>query len=155
MSNYIEYKGYFGSVEYSAEDGLLFGKVQFVDSLLAYDGTSVSEIETAFQETVDSYLQFCQKTGISPEKTFNGSFNVRTGPELHKKTAKAAFALGVSLNEFVIKSLERAVSGERRKAAENHVHITIRPSQTPAQLHNLIAGMNYPEWGNYSEQNCH
>ena len=63
MSNYLEHKGYYGTVEYSSEDRLFFGKVQFVDSLLAYDGVSIDEIEAAFKETVDSYLVFCKATG--------------------------------------------------------------------------------------------
>lgn len=156
MSNYLEHKGYFGTVEYSSEDRLFFGKVQFVDSLLAYDGVNVDEIETAFKETVDSYLTFCKATGRTPEKAFNGSFNVRVGCELHRKIAKTAFAQNMNLNEFIVKTLEPAVAGERRKSSQNHFHITINTSKS----HELgqvtaIAGMSAPIWREISGHTQH
>ena len=35
----LEYKGYTGTIEYSKEDKLLFGKVIGVKSLLSYEGS--------------------------------------------------------------------------------------------------------------------
>ena len=37
MSNTIEYKGYIGSVEFSEEDGVLFGKVMGIRALVYYE----------------------------------------------------------------------------------------------------------------------
>lgn len=151
MSNYLEHKGYFGTVEYSAEDRLFFGKVQFVDSLLAYDGASVDEIETAFKEAVNSYLTFCNETGRTPEKAFNGTFNVRVGSDLHKKAVKKAFSQNMNLNEYVMKTLAQDVAGERRKSSENHIYLTINTSQTnEIEQITATAGMSAPVWGNIS-----
>ena len=38
MKNAMEYKGYFGTVEYSEPDNILFGKVIGIDSLISYEG---------------------------------------------------------------------------------------------------------------------
>ncbi|MEQ1600215.1 MAG: type II toxin-antitoxin system HicB family antitoxin [Methylophilaceae bacterium] len=151
MSNYLEYKGYFGTVEYSSEDQLLFGKIQFVDSLLAYDGQTVEEIQSAFQETVDSYLVFCAEAGKTPEKSFNGSFNIRVGTLLHKKAAKKAFSLGLTLNEFTVKALESAVKDVDEKIVK-HIHTHEITSSSLRQIENLTANTNKPlAWENISE----
>ena len=42
MSNTIEYKGYVGSVEFSEEDGLFFGKVMGVRALISYEGRNAN-----------------------------------------------------------------------------------------------------------------
>ena len=43
--DYLEYKGYKGSVEYSNEDNCLFGKVQGMSKdLIAYEGQTLEEL---------------------------------------------------------------------------------------------------------------
>lgn len=36
MSNIIKYKGYIGSIEYSSEDKLFFGKIELIDDLVTF-----------------------------------------------------------------------------------------------------------------------
>ena len=43
MNNTIEYKGYIGSIEFSPEDGVFFGKVQGVKALISYEGSNASD----------------------------------------------------------------------------------------------------------------
>lgn len=143
MSNYLEYKGYFGTVEYSSDDELLFGKVQFIDSLLAYDGKTTIEIKLAFEETIDSYLEFCREANKSPEKTFNGTFNVRIGSELHRKAAKLAFSQGSSLNEFTMKALETLVNAEKPKIVK-HIHTHFYPSVSALPVDSYVASTDKP-----------
>ena len=59
MSNTIGYKGYVGSVEFSEADGILYGKVQGIRSLISYEGTTVSELIQDFHDAVDTYLDHC------------------------------------------------------------------------------------------------
>ena len=67
----LRYKGYTGSVEYSAEDGCLYGKVQGLQgTLISYEGNSVEEIREDFEGAVDDYLQSCEERGISPAKPY-------------------------------------------------------------------------------------
>ena len=112
MNNTMEYKGYLGSVEFSGEDTLFFGKVLGVRALISYEGESARELVEDFHRAVDDYLNLCEDEGITPEKAYKGSFNVRISPELHKRAVIAATAKQMSLNSFVERSIERAVSAE-------------------------------------------
>lgn len=60
MNNTIQYKGYIGSVESSEEDGLFFGKVMGVRSLISYEGETAKELIADFHGAVDDYLEMCE-----------------------------------------------------------------------------------------------
>lgn len=109
MNNTMEYKGYVGSVEFSEEDALFFGKVLGVRALISYEGENARDLVEDFHSAVDDYLELCAAEGVKPEKAYKGSFNVRISPELHKKAAIAAMAKQISLNRFVEESIVRAV----------------------------------------------
>ena len=113
MNNTIEYKGYIGSVEFSAEDGVFFGKVQGVRSLISYEGTNAAELLSDFHSAVDEYLAMCAEDGVEPEKAYKGSFNVRVSPELHQAVAVQALAQQVSLNSLVEIALRQYVASQR------------------------------------------
>lgn len=99
--NLIEYKGYYGSVEAHPEDECLFGKVQYIRSLISYEGETLAELKKRFQSAVDEYLAFCENEHIKPEQSFKGSFNIRPGTSLHRKAVLAAQESDMSLNEFI------------------------------------------------------
>lgn len=105
---YMKYKGYTGSVEYSQEDGCLFGKVQGLHgTLISYEGDSVEEIRKDFEEAVDDYLLSCKERGIVPAKPYSGKMNIRMSSELHAAIAMAASSAGTTINDFVIGSLSK------------------------------------------------
>ena len=110
MKNSMEYKGYIGTVEYSDEDKVLFGKVLGIRSLISYEGQSVPELRADFEEAVDAYLEMCSAKNISPEKVYKGSFNVRVAPELHRQASLAALAKNISLNSYVEEALRSHVA---------------------------------------------
>jgi len=110
MNNAMNYRGYTGSVEFSEEDGILYGKVLGIRSLISYEGTSVKELVEDFHTALDSYLDLCKDNGISPETPYKGSFNVRISPELHQKAAMCARADQMTLNAFVERSIQAAVA---------------------------------------------
>ena len=85
MKNTMEYKGYVGSVEFSEEDGIFFGKVMGIRSLISYEGTDARSLVEDFHGAVDDYLQLCEGQGKAPEKAYKGSFNIRIAPETHKQ----------------------------------------------------------------------
>lgn len=109
MNNTIEYKGYVGSVEFSEEDALFYGKVLGIRALISYEGTNAAELVADFHGAVDDYLELCAQSGTEPEKAYKGNFNVRISPELHKQAVVAAMARNVSLNSFVEASIAKAV----------------------------------------------
>ena len=101
MSNTMTYKGYIGSVEFSEADGLFYGKVQGIRSLISYEGFSAKELVDNFHGTVDDYLALCEEEGTQPEAAYKGSLNVRLGSDLHRRAAIYAISHGQSLNHFI------------------------------------------------------
>ena len=76
--DFLEYKGYKGSVEYSKEDNCLFGKVQGMSkALILYEGNTFEELRKDFEDGVDSYLEACKADGIEPAKPYSGRLNLR------------------------------------------------------------------------------
>jgi predicted HicB family RNase H-like nuclease len=63
VSAMLEYRGYFGSVAYSDEDGVLYGRLEFIRDLVTYEGKDAKGIKAAFQEAVDDYLELCEAEG--------------------------------------------------------------------------------------------
>lgn len=110
MRNLIEYKGYVGSVEFSSEDELFYGKVQGIRPLISYEGSNASELVNDFHNAVDDYIDLCESEGKKPEKAYKGSFNVRVSPELHKKIAIYAMEHNITLNSFIEHSLEKELA---------------------------------------------
>tara|TARA_R110000868_G_scaffold150839_4_gene374320 strand:+ start:264 stop:602 length:339 start_codon:yes stop_codon:yes gene_type:complete len=106
---YLEYKGYSGSIEYSEEDGLLYGQVLGIRGLISYEGETGKELEKDFKEAIDTYLADCKTAGRKPEKPFKGSFNVRIPSKLHQKAALLAIETKVSLNSLVAESIRSRV----------------------------------------------
>ena len=107
MRNTMQYKGYVGSVEFSEEDGIFFGKVLGIRSLISYDGKNAQELVGDFHGAVDDYIAMCVAEGITPEKAYKGSFNVRIPAEMHKQAAFCALQNNISLNKIVEQALQR------------------------------------------------
>lgn len=110
--NTMSYKGYIGSIEVSEEDNCLFGKVQALphDTLISYEGQTVSELREDFHGAVDDYLAMCEAAGIEPRKSYSGALNIRISPEVHSKIAFLAKQAGISINAFIRNAVEKQVS---------------------------------------------
>jgi len=110
MSNYIHYRDYVGSIEFSEEEEVFHGRVIGIKGMISFEGDSVKTLIEDFHNAVDEYLEFCEKNGTQPERPFKGSFNVRIQPELHRKAALAASVRGMSLNAFVEEAIRSNVN---------------------------------------------
>lgn len=109
MNNTIEYKGYVGSLEFSEEDSLFYGKVQGIRALISYEGANARELIEDFHGAVDDYLALCEAQGIAPERAYKGNFNVRISPELHRRAVLCAAAQQITLNKLVENALQQYV----------------------------------------------
>lgn len=112
MKDMMEYKGHFGSVHYSNEDSLFFGKIEFIRSLISYEGESVKTLKASFYKAVEDYLSLCLEEGRAPEKPFKGTFNVRVGQNLHRKAALYAQSHQISLNHLMSSALQEYLKSE-------------------------------------------
>ena len=111
MSSIMQYKGYVGSVEFSENDGVFFGKVQGIRSLISYEGTNASELVSDFHGAVDDYLALCEAEGTAPETPYKGSLNVRfRNSDVHRRAAIYALEHGQSLNSFIEEAVEYKLS---------------------------------------------
>jgi predicted HicB family RNase H-like nuclease len=113
MSDFLTYKGYFGTVNFNSEDEVFYGKIFGISDLVNFEGSSVKELKESFEESIDDYLETCKALGKQPNKTFKGSFNVRVSMELHKRAAIIASQKQISLNDFVKKAIGYAVLHEK------------------------------------------
>ena len=107
--NYLEYKGYKGTVEYSSEDDCLFGKViGMAKDLIAYEGNTIPELRADFEAGIDSYLEACRADVVEPRKPFSGKLNLRMPSELHGRVAAFSMSAGITINDFI----NRAIASE-------------------------------------------
>lgn len=105
----LSYKGYHGTVDYSLDDDILYGKVIDVNSTITYEGNTIDELKEDFQGAIDEYLELCKEHGEAPEKPYSGSFNVRITPQLHRKLAVFAKANNMSINASINQAVEQLV----------------------------------------------
>ena len=93
MSNTMEYKGYVGSVEFSQEDSVLFGKVMGIRALISYEGQTVQELVNDFHDAVDAYLNLCAEEGTPPEKAAFPPNSIAAPPSMQRRTKPRSTAL--------------------------------------------------------------
>jgi predicted HicB family RNase H-like nuclease len=108
----FEHRGYIGSAEVDVDGGVLFGKLLYIRDTITYHANTVEALRTAFQEAVDDYLATCAELGEQPDQPLKGSFNVRVGPERHRKMAIEARRKNMGLNDFVCWALDRTLDNE-------------------------------------------
>ena len=104
----FKYKGYTGHIEFDDEAKIFHGEVLDTKDVITFQGESVSEIEKAFKESVDDYLEFCNERGEEPDKPFSGKFVLRIPSELHHKIYLKARKKGKSINNWIIDILKAA-----------------------------------------------
>ena len=110
--NTMNYKGYIGSIEVSEEDNRLFGKVLALphDTMITYEGETVTELREDFHGAVDDYLAYCEAEGMEPRKSYSGTLNVRISPETHRKIVILAKQAGISINAFIKTAVEKQIA---------------------------------------------
>jgi predicted HicB family RNase H-like nuclease len=97
----MSYKGYFGSVEFSDEDNVFFGRIIGINDRITFEGSDVKSLRGDFENAVDEYLETCSQLGKEPDKTYKGTFNVRIDPSLHRQLAVFSATNGKTLNATV------------------------------------------------------
>ncbi len=107
MTTMLEYRGYLGSIEYSDDDEVLHGRLEFIRDLVIYEGDDAKSLKAAFQEAVDDYLGLCEAEDRTPDVPLKGSFNVRPGRDLHRRAMLCAKRRGINLNTVVSDALRR------------------------------------------------
>ena len=108
MKNVLNYKGFIGSVHFTADDNVFFGKIEGINDLVTFEGKSVDELVNGFHLMVDEHIKDCELENRNYEKSYKGSFNVRLTPELHRRIATSAKMRGESINKFISEVLSQS-----------------------------------------------
>jgi predicted HicB family RNase H-like nuclease len=103
----MNYKGYAAKVEFDDEAMIFHGEVIGIRDVVTFQGKSIKEIERAFHDSVDDYLDLCKEREEAPDKPFSGRFVVRVSPEIHRKVYVSAKKSGQSINAWLNKNLQK------------------------------------------------
>jgi predicted HicB family RNase H-like nuclease len=103
----LKYKGYTGHVEFDDAAGLFHGEVLDLRDVITIQGKSVEELDQAFRDSIDDYLEFCQERDEEPDKPFSGRLMLRLPPPLHREVYLRARREGKSLNQWIAEKLEK------------------------------------------------
>lgn len=88
----LTYKGYLGSLNFSTEDKILYGKVLGLDSVsISYEGKSFEELQNDFHDGVDHYLNCCKADGEEPLSTDLEIVKKEVDSEYHKLSEKISY----------------------------------------------------------------
>jgi predicted HicB family RNase H-like nuclease len=64
----MQYKGYLGKAIYDAEAKLFHGQVIGLKDVITFQGTTLEELEQAFQDSIDDYLSWCKSLKEKPQR---------------------------------------------------------------------------------------
>ena len=109
MKNAMTYKGYYGSVEFSDEDNVFYGRIIGINDRITFEGNSAETLRRDFEDAVDEYLEICSQMGKDPEKAYKGTFNVRISPALHRQLALYSATEGKTLNAAVEEAIQNYI----------------------------------------------
>ena len=61
MTDKLIFKDFIGTVHFSTKDSVFYGKIEGINDLITFEGESVSELKSAFEEAVDDYIALCKR----------------------------------------------------------------------------------------------
>ncbi len=68
MTNFLKYKGYSATINFSVEDKVFYGNILGINDVVTFEGTSIKEVKNAFHKAVNDYLATCLALNKEPEK---------------------------------------------------------------------------------------
>jgi len=108
MMNLMDIDGVKAVIQYDADIGMFRGEFIGLNGGADFYATDVAGLEREGRASLQVFLDMCREEGVEPFKHFSGKFNVRISPELHASIVAAAAASGMSLNQWVEKSLSES-----------------------------------------------
>ena len=109
MNNKLTYKGFTAKIEFSADDNVFVGRLLGTKDIVAFHGETVEELKDSMRESVDFYIEVCEREGKKSKKSYSGKLLFRLPDKLHAEIAEAATREGKSINEWGREVFEMAV----------------------------------------------
>lgn len=110
--NKMIYQNYLARVEYDPADKIFVGHIVGIRDIVGFHGSTVEELESAFHEAVEHYLEVCDKIGQQPQRSYSGKLTLRIPPEIHMAVATAAETNRKSINQWAAEVLRQAAISE-------------------------------------------
>ena len=104
----INYRGYPALVDYDPEDRIFVGRLAGIDDIVVFHGTTVNELETAFHEIVDHYLEVSERRGIPAQEPATQTLTVHVPPDVYAAVTRAAELEGASIDNWAARRLGEA-----------------------------------------------
>ncbi len=101
----MEIDGVKAVITYDPEISMFRGEFVGLNGSADFYATDVEGLKREGQASLKVFLDMCREDGVEPYKHYSGKFLVRIPPELHAEIAAAAEASGMSLNQWVEKTL--------------------------------------------------
>lgn len=58
IGQFVEYKGYIGSIDFDAENNTYYGKLLNIKDLVNYHADNIIDLEKQYHLAVDDYIEF-------------------------------------------------------------------------------------------------
>ncbi len=108
LMNRMKYKGYTAHIEYDNEDRIFVGHLSGIQDIVGFHGATVDELENAFHESVNNYIEISKETGRLAQKPYAEKLTLRVSPEIHAAVATIAQEKGKSINQWATDTLKKA-----------------------------------------------
>lgn len=105
MHNTMTINGHSAVVSYDPDVEMLRGEFIGLNGGADFYAASVEELHEEGARSLQTFLEVCRERKIEPYRKFSGRFVVRVQPSIHERATEAAAASGLSLNQWVQKTL--------------------------------------------------
>ncbi len=68
---FLKYNGYSSNVKFETDDQAWVGRLDGITDIISFHAEKVDDIEAAFREAVDDYLEYCRTIGKEPNRPKN------------------------------------------------------------------------------------
>ena len=103
----MTYENYVAKVVFDDDANIFHGEVINIKDVITFEGTSVEELQKAFKESIDDYLEFCISRNENPNSPLNGFLSLNIPVSNQKLFRIAAKKAGKDFNEWVIEALNK------------------------------------------------
>ena len=104
----MKYRGYAARIEFDADDACFVGHIAGIQDVVGFHGESLDELNAAFTDAVEDYLETCRRINKQPQKPYSGNLMLRLPPEVHAAVATMAQLSGKSINQWAAEKLRKA-----------------------------------------------
>jgi predicted HicB family RNase H-like nuclease len=65
LKHVLKHKGFTGVYSYLEDEKIFFGKLNNITDLVTFEAYNIRDIENAFIEAVEDYIELCEEVGKS------------------------------------------------------------------------------------------